>query len=111
MTTLPKDSDNNPIPALALNPNGAHLITVTSATSVKNTNGFDNGTRIISLYATSPMFIQFGDINIDATTSDHFLPAGLYYDFAIGGGKTIHTPYLSAIAVGDSGIIYISEKK
>lgn len=105
MTTLPMDNDNNPIPALRLNPNGAHNIAVTSIAG-RNVTPFSDATRILSLYATVPTYIQFGD----ATTSDHYFPAGVYYDFAIGGDKALHTDHLSVLAAEGNGIIYISEK-
>lgn len=51
MTTLPRDSDNNPIPAMRLNPNGAHEIAATSV-SARNSVAFDDNTRVVSVYAT-----------------------------------------------------------
>lgn len=104
------DRDNNPIPALGLNPNGAHTINATS-TSARNANAFDPNTRIISLYATGDVFIQFGDENIIADNTSHFFPAGLYYDFAIGGDKVMHTPYMAVIATNANCTVYISEKQ
>lgn len=70
-TSLPTDSNNNPIPALGLKDSGAHKLTV-SATSSRNTTAFASDTQIISLYATVPVYIRFGDFGVTATTSDHY---------------------------------------
>jgi len=110
MTTLPRDSDNTPIPALRLNPNGAHQLNATSTAS-RNTIAFDEDTRVISVYATNDIYIQFGDNTVDATLTDHFFPKGLYYDFAIGGDKTFQTQYLSVLAISSDCDVYISEKQ
>lgn len=110
MTTLPRDSDNTPIPALRLNPNGAHQINATN-TSTRNIAAFDSDTRVISVYSTVPIRIQFGDNNVSATTSSHFFPGNIYYDFAIGGGKTVHSKHIALIADSSDGIVYISEKQ
>jgi hypothetical protein len=110
MTTLPTDRDNNPIPALGLNPNGAHIINATS-TSTRNTTAFETDTRVVSIYATDDVFVQFGDSNVTTTTSDHFLPQGLYYDFAIGGDKVMHMSHVATIASDVDCTVYISEKQ
>jgi hypothetical protein len=110
MTTLPRDTDNTPIPALRLNPNGAHTINATT-TSACNTAAFDEETRVVSVYATTPVYIKFGDDTVEATSSDHYFPAGLYFDFAIGGDKTLHTQYLAVITPSGTGAVYISEKQ
>jgi len=110
MTTLPRDSDNTPIPALRLNPNGAHQLNATSTAS-RNATAFDDDTRVISVYATNDIYMKFGDSSVNATPSDHFFPKGLYYDFAIGGDKTLQTQYLSVMAVSADCDVYISEKQ
>ena len=110
MTTLPRDSDNTPIPALRLNPNGAHAIAASSI-SARNIVAFNPDTRVISLYTTTPVYIKFGDDTVEATSSDHYFPAGLYFDFAIGGDKTVHTPYVAVITQSGSGTVYVSEKQ
>ena len=110
MTTLPRDNDNMPIPALRLNPNGAHQINATSI-STRNSTAFNADTRIVSIYATVPVRIQYGDNTVTATSNSHFFPANIYYDFAIGGGKTIHSTHIAVIADSSDGIIYLSEKQ
>ena len=109
-TLLPLDTNNNVIPAIRLKNNGAHAISVT-ASSARNSSAFDTDTRIISLYATVPVYIAFGDSNVTADSSDHYFPAGLYYDFAIGGDQVGQYRYIAALAAVDDGDLYISEKE
>ena len=68
-------------------------------------------TRIISLYATVPVYIKFGDSSVTATTADHYFPSGVYYDFAIGGGAVPQYGYVAALRVSADGTLYISEKE
>lgn len=111
-TLLPKDADNNAIPALRMRDGGAHNVSVT-ATSARNTIALNTETKIISLYATADMFVKFGDNAVTATTSDHFFPGGIYYDVAIAGGagKGPHNAYVAAIRSTEDGTLYISEKE
>lgn len=108
-TFLPLDSNNNPIPALRLKDDGAHAISVTSS-SARNASAFSPGTRVISLYATTDVFVRFGGESVSATGSDHFFPAGVYYDVAIGGDGVAHDGYIAALRVSADGMLYISEK-
>lgn len=111
-TLLPKDSDNNAIPALRMRDAAAHSIAV-GATSARNTNAFNASTKVISLYATSPVYLKFGDSSVSAGTSDHYFPAGTYYDVAIsgGGGKGVHYTHVAALRVDQDCTLYISEKE
>ncbi|MEK7802583.1 MAG: hypothetical protein AAB276_09030 [Pseudomonadota bacterium] len=109
-TLLPTDDNNNPIPALRLKTGAAHNVTV-SATSNRNTVDFGDDTQIVSLYANVPVYIRFGDNSSVATSSDHYFPAGLYYDFAIGGeGAAKFTNVAVLRADTTNGNVYISEK-
>lgn len=108
-TKLPLDVNDNPIPALRLRENGAHQIT-TSATSSRNTIAFDPTTRIVGLYATQDIYINFGNTTVSASNSDHFFPGGLYYDIALGGGSTAHYTHIAVLQATTSGTLFISEK-
>lgn len=110
-TLLPKDADNNVIPALRLRDGGAHTLNVTGAAS-RNTAAFDDDTKVISVYATVPVYMKFGDASVAATTADHYFPAGVYYDIAITGGssKGAHDAYVSVLRFDEDGTVYISEK-
>ena len=111
MTTyLPKDVDDNPIPAVRLSDGGAHEIT-TGASSVRNSTAFNADTRLISLYATEDVYVNFGDDTVTAANTDHFFPKGVYYDLAIGGGKVNQYTHVAALQVSAAGKLYISEKE
>jgi len=109
-TKLPLDSNDNPIPALRLKPGGAHTLS-TSAISARNVTGFSPDTRVISVYATQNVYLTFGDSSVSAGASDHFFPAGTYYDFAIGGDGTGHHTHVAALRVDTDGAVYLSEKE
>jgi hypothetical protein len=109
-TLLPHDSDSNVIPAMRLMPSGAHKISATSS-SARNSTNFNSNTRVVSVYATEPVYMKFGDSSVSATSSDHYFPAGVYYDFAIGGDRTGHYTRLAVLRVTNDGDVYISEKE
>lgn len=113
MTTLmPKDADNNTIPALRLKSGGAHTIAATN-TSVRNSVAFNAETRVISVYATGPVYLKFGGNTVEATSSDHYFPAGIYYDIAVGGGgaKGPQHTHVAVLRADSNCTVYISEKE
>ena len=109
-TLLPTDVDDNPIPAVRFKSGAAHAIT-TSAGTAKNTTAFDSETRVISLYATEDVYINFGDSSVTATGNDHFFPKNVYYDVAIGGDRTKQYTHIAALQVSTGGVLHISEKE
>ncbi|WP_081604734.1 hypothetical protein [Micavibrio aeruginosavorus] len=110
-TLLPRDSDNTPIPAVRLKSGGAHALTA-GATSSRNATAFDDDTRIVSVCATAPVYIAFGDATVVATTADHYFPANLYYDFCIGGDRVAHYTHMAVLRVGaEDCAVYVSEKE
>ena len=109
-TILPQDIDNNPIQALRLKAGGAHTISASTASSL-NATAFDDNTRIVSIYAEVPVFIAMGDTGITASSADHYIPAGFYYDLAIGGGKSGQASHIAVIAADIDGAVYLSEKE
>lgn len=110
-TLLPRDSENNVIPAIRLKSPGAHSIAAT-ATSARNSTAFASDTQIISLYASVPVYVKFGTSSVTASSGDHYFPAGVYYDFSIGGGKVNHYTHVAVLRVGSTdGTVYISEKE
>lgn len=108
-TILPTDENNHPIPALRLRDGGAQKINAT-ASSARNGVAFDADTRIVSLYATAPVYVRFGGASVTATTSDHYFPAGVYYDIAIGGEESKQSTHVAVIRADTDGVLYISEK-
>lgn len=109
-TLLPQDSDSNVIPALRLRASAAHAITA-SGTSARNSTAFNADTRVVSVYATVPVYINFGNSSVTATSSSHYFPSGVYYDFAIGGDSTGHYTNLAVLQVSSGGTVYVSEKE
>ena len=110
MTKLPLDQNDHPIPALRLKDGGAHSIS-TSVVSARNSTAFNAETRVVSVYATEDSYVRFGGATVTATGSDHFIPAGLYYDFAIGGDGSGHYTHVAALRVTTDGAVYVSEKE
>ncbi len=108
-TIMPTDENNNPIPALRLRDGGAQKITVTSS-SARNATAFDADTRVISLYATSAVWVRFGGSSVTATSSDHYFPANIYYDIAIGGEEAKQYTHVAALRTDTDCTLYISEK-
>ncbi|MCB1783007.1 MAG: hypothetical protein KDI13_03355 [Alphaproteobacteria bacterium] len=82
-----------------------------SATAARNATAFDAGTRIVSLYASVPVYVKFGGSTVTATSSDHYFPEGIYYDLAIGGERAAHYTHVSVLRVSSDGDVYISEKE
>lgn len=105
-TALPFDANGNPMPALRLrNPGGAHTINATASSAASGT--FNSETRVVSVYATVPVYLRFGGDSPVAATTDHYFPAGIYYDFAVDEA----TRKLAVLREGSTdGKVYISEK-
>ncbi|MDB5492033.1 MAG: hypothetical protein JWO78_1882 [Micavibrio sp.] len=110
-TILPLDDDNNPIPAIRLRSGGgAHAIAVT-ASSARNSTAFSAYTKVVSLYATGPVFVRFGTSGVTASALDHYFPSGVYYDFSLGGGKVPHYTHIAVMRVSSDCTVYVSEKE
>lgn len=113
-TLLPTDADNNLIPVMRLTPGKAHSIAATTGTSARNATAFDTSTRVVSVYATGPVYLRFGNASVTAATTDHYFPEGVYYDMAISGGgmtKANHFTHLAVRAATSGCTVYISEKQ
>lgn len=109
-TLLPRDDDNTPIPAMTFRPGGAHSLAV-GASSARTAQAFATGTRVVSLYATQPVFLRLGNATVSAAASDHFFPAGIYYDISLGHAKGALASHLAAVRAGaEDATLYISEK-
>lgn len=112
-TLLPKDADNNIIPALRLRgTGGAHSIAAT-VTSARNATAFNPETKVVSVYATGPVYLRFGTSSITASPTDHYYPSGVYYDFAISGGdgKGPRFTHLAVLRASADCTVYVSEKE
>lgn len=109
-TFLPQDSNENPIPALRFKAGGAHAISA-STSSARNSTAFNSNTRVISFYATTPVYVKFGSSSVTAANTDHYFPAGVYYDIAIGGGPAAHYTHVAVLTLTGTGTVYVSEKE
>ena len=110
-TLLPEDAASNPIPALRLRSgSGAHSITA-SGSSARNSTAFNADTRVVSVYATVPVYLNFGDSSVTSANTNHYFPDGVYYDFSIGGGAASQFTHLAVLQVTSGGSVYISEKE
>jgi len=110
-TIMPKDDDNNPIPALRLKDGASHKILATN-TSTKNAVPFSLETKVISVFTTQNIYLEFGDDTVSASVTSHFFPAGVYYDFAINTNKHAKDLYMAVLKEGASdATVYISEKE
>lgn len=112
-TLLPVDEDSHPIPAMRLRSGGAHTIGAT-ATSARNATAFDETTKVVSLFATGPVYVRFGAGSVTAAATDHYFPQGLYYDFAVSGGESGKGPrhtHVAVKAVDANCTVYISERE
>lgn len=110
MTMMPTDNDYYPIPALRLKDAGAHDIAATT-TSARNATAFNENTRVVSVYATVPVRLKMGNGTVTAIATDHYFPAGVYYDFSISGGKDNQNTHIAVLADDADGSVYISEKE
>ncbi|MBU6234272.1 MAG: hypothetical protein KGQ41_00365 [Alphaproteobacteria bacterium] len=83
-----------------------------TATTARNSTAFSSNTRVVSVYATGAVYLRFGDSTVTATSADHYFPAGVYYDFAIGGGKVGQLTNLAVLRADASDCtVYVSEKQ
>jgi hypothetical protein len=109
---MPTDAQGKPIPCLAPRDNGAHSISVTE-NSARNSTAFQNsadplyGSRVISVYSDVGFYFQFGDSAVTATTSDHYMPGNVYYDWTLPKRVT-HIAVIRAATT--DGTVWISEK-
>ncbi len=101
---LPLDNNGHTIQALGVRDDGAHEITV-SGTSARNSTAFDTKTNVLWLYSTTDLHFKTGGADTTATTTDHFLPAGIRVPLP----KTASRQYIAVIQASASGTLYISE--
>lgn len=119
---LPKDINGATIPALSLADGGGHTLAATTGASARNATPFKSTTQVISINAKTEVWIAFGDETVTVAAGGagvHYFPAGVYYDFAIGGfvntgfnnQKVPQKTHVAVRAVSADGAVYISEKE
>ncbi|MCU1418790.1 MAG: hypothetical protein JWP32_2964 [Schumannella sp.] len=110
-TILPLDDDNNPIPAIRLKSDGGAHAIAAAESSARNSTAFADDTKVVSLYATGPVYVRFGTSGVNASSLDHYFPPGVYYDFSLGGDKVPHYTHIAVLRVSGDCMVYVSEKE
>src|SRR5688572_14582697 len=106
-TTLPLDNQGNAIPVLAILPAGGQKVAATVA-SARQTTAFKGETRVVSLYATEDMYIEFGNASVTANTDTSFFFAkGIYKDFAVNDRDEVKFLHVAAIRATADGTLYV----
>lgn len=110
-TLMPRDDDYRVIPALRLKPGGAHAIPA-GAASARNALPFAPDTRVVSVYATGPVFVRTGGADVTATPDDHYFPEGVYYDLSIGDDLRGRHTHIAVLRAGNADCtLHVSEKE
>jgi len=111
-TRMPRDDNSQSIPVLRFRTGGAQQLN-TSAVATRS-SAFSGGTRVITLVCTVASFFESGGSDVVATTSSHYIPAGVPFDMALGSDMSdtdgYHT-HISVILSEGNGIAYISERE
>ncbi|WP_042694399.1 hypothetical protein [Azospirillum sp. B506] len=108
-TLMVRDDNGIPLPVLRLRPDGAHRLAVT--TDSGTIGPFPDEIRVISLYADGPVYLRTGRADVSASQTDHFLPAGLYLDLALGPAGPGRHSHLAAISPSGHCTLYVSERE
>ena len=106
--SMPLDIGGTHVQVLRLKASCAHTISITGTTA-RTSSAFNTNTRAIEVYSDTDCYIQTGDNTIEATTSDHFLPAEHSRVYSIGGDRLTQHTHIAAIRKSINGTLYISE--
>lgn len=110
-TLMPRDDDHRIIPALRLKPDGAHAIPAGGA-STRNALPFAADTRVVSVYATGPVYLRTGGADVTAGDGDHYFPEGVYYDLAVGDSLRGRHTHIAVRRAGTADCtLFVSEKE
>ena len=110
----PRDSGGSPIPVLRFRAGSAQKLSSVNSSTAQRTAAFTTGTQVITVTASTAMFLATGDSSVTATSSTHYLASGVPMDLALGMDMSSTTDYhthASFIAVSDTGTVYISERE
>lgn len=108
-TLMVRDDDGLPLPILRLRPDGAHHLAVTADSGA--IGPFPDEVRVISLYADGPVHLRTGKADVSASQADHFLPAGLYIDLALGPPGAGRHSHLAAMCPSGRCTLHVSERE
>ena len=110
----PRDSGGSPIPVLRFRADTAQKLTSVTSSVAQRTSAFTTGAQVITVTASTAMYLVTGDSSVTATSSSHYLVSGVPMDLALGMDMSSTIDYhthASFIAVGDTGTVYISERE
>jgi hypothetical protein len=111
-TRMPRDDNSQSIPVLRFRTGGAQQIS--TSTVAARSSAFSSGTRVVTLVCTVASFFESGGSSVTATTSSHYVPAGIPIDMALGSDMSdtdgYHT-HISVILSDGTGVAYISERE
>lgn len=91
---MPLDNNAHPVPVLAARGGGAKQGSAQAATST--IGPFDEGTRVIEIYADEKIRYETGGADVEASATSHLLAAGERHTRAVPEGHT----HLAIIRVG-----------
>lgn len=107
MSKQPRDDAGQSIPILGYKPQKGMIIPFTD--SANTSPKISSDVLVLSLYSTTDCFVEFGDANVIANTSNsHFIPASMPQDVSLLVYDT-HMEYVSVIG-SEAGVLYISER-
>ena len=112
MTKFVKDDEGHPVPLLGYKSLGGQAISFNSSTATLSTQ-FHITTDIITITATSPVFIALGNSSVVANKANsHYILDSVPYDIVLGSNFVgpQDSLYLSVIGSTSSGTLYISER-
>ena len=116
---LPTDGRGNEIPVLSYRDKDgtANTFASTVTTTAVRLGPFSEDIQVITMYSNADVHFITGNSTVTATTSSHFFPSGLYYDFNVyyGGEQfsiTGGNQYISLITSDSSkdANVHVSER-
>jgi len=111
-TRMPRDDNSQSIPVLRFRTGGAQTLSLSDTAA--RSSAFSSGTRVITVTCSVASFFRTGGSDVTATTSDHYIPAGIPFDMALGSDMSdtdAYHSYISIITSGATGTAYISERE
>lgn len=87
---------------------GAHQVSI-GASFARNTTAFASKTRVIEVYTDVACYFRQGDVTVEATSADFYLPATTGRLYSLGGDQLAHAPHFAVIQVASAGTLYINE--
>ena len=110
----PRDAGGSPVPVLRFRSGAAQKLTSVTSSAAQRTSAFTTRTQVIPITADAALYFATGASDVTATSSMHYLAAGVPMDLSLGADIASMVDYhthASFIAVSDTGTVYISERE